>query len=185
MQRQTLSCVDIHENMPVDSSTAGLFLGGLELHVEMQRQTPLEQCLEEMQPRSIWKESVHHRAVVDIKEWLSRWHCSVVRVPSVGTSKTWRHHLSLSLLQHVASCACVRSLVPVTEVALAHLPHLQESHVSVPCRPLLQTSGLKLTSLCCSAAKCSSATPGQPTLLLQTRCPLHFECVKTSSLHLS
>ena len=41
MQRQTLSCVDIHEAMPVDSSTAGFFFrGGLELHVEMQRQNP-------------------------------------------------------------------------------------------------------------------------------------------------
>ena len=40
MQKQTLSGVDVHEAMPVDSSTAGLFLGGLELHVPMQRQTP-------------------------------------------------------------------------------------------------------------------------------------------------
>ena len=29
MQRQTPSCVDIYETMPVDSSTAGLFLGGV------------------------------------------------------------------------------------------------------------------------------------------------------------
>ena len=92
---------------------------------------------------------------------------------------------SLPPLQHVASRASVRSLVRVTEHALALLPHLKEQHACVPCRPLLQTSGLKLTSLCCSAAKCSSATLGQPILLPQMRCPLHLECVKTSSLHLS
>ena len=40
MQRQTPSCVDIHDTMPVDGSTTGLFSGGLELHVEILRQTP-------------------------------------------------------------------------------------------------------------------------------------------------
>ena len=39
MQRQTPSCVDISETMPVDSSTTGLFYGGLGVAYSTQKQT--------------------------------------------------------------------------------------------------------------------------------------------------